>query len=56
MGPPAETVYAVEPTGLAMMIPSPETSGPTLPENSSRNSIIRNGNPALTTTSFTATP
>jgi iron-sulfur cluster assembly protein len=56
IGPPAETVYAVEPTGLAMMIPSPETSGPILPENSSRNSIIRNGKPALTTTSFTATP
>src|SRR5688572_13960290 len=54
MGPPAETLYAVDPLGVATMTPSPKYRTPLSPSARSSSSIMWNGGPAVTTASFKA--
>ena len=51
-GPPAESEWAVEPTGVLTISPSPRNRATTSPSTSSSTSSILNGGPARTTTSL----
>lgn len=55
IGPPALTLYAVDPMGEATMSPSPLNAGPGWPSMERAREIMRKGGPAVTMNSFAAT-
>src|SRR6185436_19524077 len=54
IGPPAATLYAVEPLGVETMMPSPKQRTPGSLSVPSSSSIMRNGAPEVMTESFNA--
>src|SRR5438034_4123865 len=54
IGPPAETLYAVEPLDVETITPSPKYRTPASPSAAISSSIMWNGEPAVTTASFSA--
>src|SRR2546426_114452 len=54
MGPPADTLYAVDPLAVETMMPSPKYVTPASLSAEMESSTIRNGGPAVTTASLSA--